>query len=151
MSLLFCQVINPILKHMNTQTKESQDRMTPEDALELLRQGNQRFVERNPVERDLISQVHETSGGQFPFAIILSCIDSRVSSELIFDQGIGDIFNTRIAGNIINKDVLGSVEYACKVAGSKLVLVLGHTSNLSLYERLIAAFKFPPSLLIELI
>ena len=101
--------------------------LTPEKAIELLRDGNQRFVNNLKVNRNLLQQVNETSSGQFPFAFILSCIDSRTSAELIFDQGLGDVFSCRIAGNILNEDILGSMEFACKVAGSKVVVVLGHT------------------------
>ncbi len=89
--------------------------------------GNQRFQDNVRANRNLLEQVGETQGGQYPFAVILSCIDSRVSSELIFDQGIGDIFSIRIAGNFVNEDILGSMEFACKVAGSKLIVVLGHS------------------------
>ena len=113
---------------MKAQTKESQDLMTAETALQQLKEGNQRFIEKQQVNRDLMQQVRETSTGQYPFATVLSCIDSRVSSELIFDQGIGDIFSIRIAGNFVNEDILGSMEFACKLAGTKLVLVLGHTA-----------------------
>ena len=113
---------------MNAQTKETQDLMTPTTALQELKDGNQRFIEKKQLNRDLLQQVSETSTGQFPFATVLSCIDSRVSSELIFDQGIGDIFSVRIAGNFVNEDILGSMEFACKLAGTKLVLVLGHTA-----------------------
>ena len=113
---------------MKAQTKETQDQMSSVSALKELKDGNQRFVEKKQLNRDLMQQVSETSTGQFPFATILSCIDSRVSSELIFDQGIGDIFSVRIAGNFINEDILGSMEFACKLAGTKLVLVLGHTA-----------------------
>ena len=113
---------------MKAQTKETQDQMSPASALKELKDGNQRFVKKKQLNRDLMQQVSETSTGQFPFATILSCIDSRVSSELIFDQGIGDIFSVRIAGNFINEDILGSMEFACKLAGTKLVLVLGHTA-----------------------
>jgi len=113
---------------MKAQTKETQDQMTPTMALQELTNGNQRFVEKKQLNRDLMQQVSETSTGQFPFATVLSCIDSRVSSELIFDQGIGDIFSVRIAGNFVNEDILGSMEFACKLAGTKLVLVLGHTA-----------------------
>ena len=97
-------------------------------SLNELKLGNQRFVNKNQLNRDLLQQVKQTSTGQYPFATILSCIDSRVSSELIFDQGIGDIFSVRIAGNFINEDILGSMEFACKLAGTKLILVLGHTA-----------------------
>ena len=113
---------------MKAQTKETQDLMTPTTALQELKDGNQRFIEKKQLNRDLLQQVSETSAGQFPFATVLSCIDSRVSSELIFDQGIGDIFSVRIAGNFVNEDILGSMEFACKLAGTKLVLVLGHTA-----------------------
>lgn len=112
---------------MRTQTKETQDHLTPQKALEILMEGNKRFVNNLKANRDLLKQVNETSAGQFPFAAVLSCIDSRTSAELIFDQGLGDIFSIRIAGNCVNEDILGSMEFACKVAGSKLILVLGHT------------------------
>ena len=101
--------------------------MTPTDALDILKEGNRRFVNNIKAHRNLLQQVNETSSGQFPFAAILSCIDSRTSAELIFDQGLGDIFSIRIAGNILNDDILGSMEFACKIAGSKLIVVLGHT------------------------
>ena len=113
---------------MNAHTKITQGKMTPKSAMEELVNGNKRFVESQKVNRDLLKQVRQTSTGQFPFATILSCIDSRVSSELIFDQGIGDIFSVRIAGNFVNEDILGSMEFACKLAGTKLIVVLGHTS-----------------------
>ena len=113
---------------MNAQTKASQDAISPAKALELLREGNQRFVAKQTVNRDLNLQVEQTSTGQFPFATVLSCIDSRVPAELVFDQGIGDIFSVRIAGNFVNQDILGSMEFACKLAGTKLILVLGHTA-----------------------
>src|SRR5476651_1926252 len=112
---------------MRIHTKETQDQLTPELALEILKEGNERFVNNIKAHRDLLQQVNETSSGQFPFATILSCIDSRTSAELIFDQGLGDIFSIRIAGNILNEDILGSMEFACKIAGSKLIIVLGHT------------------------
>ncbi len=111
---------------MNALNKESQSAISPEKALELLKEGNKRFVGGNMVNRDLNLQVSQTAGGQWPFAVILGCIDSRVPAELVFDQGIGDIFNARVAGNFSNTDILGSIEYGCKVAGSKLVVVLGH-------------------------
>ncbi len=113
---------------MKAYTKETQAAITPEIALDLLKEGNKRFVNNKKANRDLLEQVNDTKSGQFPFATILSCIDSRVSSELIFDQGIGDIFSARVAGNFVNEDILGSMEFACKLAGTKLVLVLGHTS-----------------------
>ncbi|MEL0301454.1 MAG: carbonic anhydrase family protein [Flavobacteriaceae bacterium] len=113
---------------MNAQTKASQDAISPAKALELLKEGNQRFTAKQQVERDLNLQVEQTSTGQYPFATVLSCIDSRVPAELVFDQGIGDIFSVRIAGNFVNADILGSMEFASKLAGTKLILVLGHTA-----------------------
>ena len=112
---------------MKAHNRESQSQMTPEKALQYLVEGNKRFMESLSKNRNLLQQVNETSDGQWPFAIILSCIDSRTSAELIFDQGLGDIFSVRIAGNFSNTDILGSLEFACKVAGSKLVVVLGHS------------------------
>jgi carbonic anhydrase len=112
---------------MRTQTKETQGHLTPQRALDILLEGNKRFVNNLKANRDLLKQVNETSTGQFPFAAVLSCIDSRTSAELVFDQGLGDIFSIRIAGNCVNEDILGSMEFACKVAGSKLILVLGHS------------------------
>lgn len=112
---------------MKTLNKELQASITPRKALELLKQGNGRFMSNLQAHRDLLEQVNDTRDGQWPFAVILSCIDSRTSAELIFDQGLGDIFSVRIAGNIVNTDILGSMEFACKVAGSKLIVVLGHT------------------------
>ena len=112
---------------MRTLTKEMRDSITPLTAIELLKKGNERFVNNLKMNRNLLQQVNETSDGQHPFAVILSCIDSRTSAELIFDQGLGDIFSVRIAGNIQNVDILGSIEFSCKVAGAKVVVVLGHT------------------------
>lgn len=112
---------------MKTLTKELQADITPAGALNLLKEGNRRFVDNLKFNRNLLQQANETSDGQYPFAVILSCIDSRTSAELIFDQGLGDIFSARVAGNIINEDILGSMEFACKVAGSKIIVVLGHT------------------------
>jgi len=112
---------------MWTHTKESQQKITPYQSLQYLKEGNQRFVSNLKVNRNLLKQVNQTSDGQFPVATILSCIDSRTSAELIFDQGLGDIFSIRVAGNILNEDILGSMEYACGVAGSKIIVVLGHT------------------------
>ena len=111
-----------------TQTKQSQSEISPSIAVDLLKEGNRRFVQNKQVDRSLLTQVHETNSGQYPFATVLSCIDSRVSSELIFDQGMGDIFSVRIAGNFVNEDILGSMEFACKLAGPKVIVVLGHTS-----------------------
>lgn len=112
---------------MKTLTREMQAAITPTMALGLLKDGNKRFMNNLKVNRNLLQQANETSDGQHPFAVILSCIDSRTSAELIFDQGLGDIFSVRIAGNIINVDILGSMEFGCKVAGSKIIVVLGHT------------------------
>ncbi|MFN8309973.1 MAG: carbonic anhydrase family protein [Chitinophagales bacterium] len=112
---------------MKTLTKEMQAAITPPMALELLKDGNKRFINNLKVNRNLLQQANETSDGQHPFAVILSCIDSRTSAELIFDQGLGDIFSVRIAGNIVNEDILGSMEFGCKVAGAKIIVVLGHT------------------------
>lgn len=113
---------------MKAHTKETQDLMTPSSALEALKEGNTRFTGGTQVERNLNAQVDETSGGQYPFATVLHCIDSRVSAEHIFDQGIGDLFSVRIAGNFVNEDILGSMEFACKLAGTKVLVVLGHTA-----------------------
>jgi carbonic anhydrase len=112
---------------MRTLTRESRDALTPAGAIDVLRKGNERFVNNLRANRNLLQQVNETSDGQHPLAIVLSCIDSRTSAELIFDQGLGDIFSCRIAGNVLNDDILGSMEFACKVAGAKAVVVLGHS------------------------
>lgn len=112
---------------MKTLTKEDQEAITPIMALNLLEEGNKRFVNNLKINRNLLQQANETSDGQHPFAIILSCIDSRTSAELIFDQGLGDIFSIRIAGNIMNEDILGSMEFGCRLAGAKIIVVLGHT------------------------
>lgn len=114
--------------NMKAHTKATQAQITPDESLTLLKEGNLRFLNNEKANRDLLKQVSDTSKGQFPFATILSCIDSRVSAELVFDQGIGDIFSARIAGNFVNKDILGSMEFACKLAGTKLIVVLGHTA-----------------------
>ena len=113
---------------MKAHTKETQATMTPKKSLDFLKEGNQRFQNNLKANRNLLEQVNDTSEGQFPFATILSCIDSRVSAELVFDQGLGDIFSVRIAGNFVNEDILGSMEFGCKLAGTKLIIVLGHTS-----------------------
>ncbi|MEO4005894.1 MULTISPECIES: carbonic anhydrase [unclassified Flavobacterium] len=112
---------------MKAHTAETQATVTPAKALQFLKEGNERFVNNLKVNRNLLEQVNDTKDGQFPFAIVLSCIDSRTSAELIFDQGLGDIFSARIAGNILNDDILGSMEFACKLAGTKLIVVLGHS------------------------
>lgn len=111
-----------------TQSKESQSGMSATGAKQMLVEGNERFVNRKRTERDFIKQVEMTATGQFPFASVVSCIDSRIPTEIVFDQGVGDIFNARIAGNFMNEDILGSLEFACKLAGSKLIVVMGHTS-----------------------
>ncbi|MGE0815052.1 MAG: carbonic anhydrase family protein [Vicinamibacterales bacterium] len=112
---------------MYTQTKDTLLQLTPRKAFEILAEGNRRFVSNLRYNRNLLQQVNDTSDGQHPFAIVLSCIDSRTSAELIFDQGLGDIFSVRVAGNVLNDDILGSMEFACQLAGAKLVVVLGHT------------------------
>lgn len=112
---------------MKAHTKITQAAMTPEKSLQFLKEGNIRFQNNLKTNRNLLEQVNDTSEGQFPFATILSCIDSRVSAELVFDQGLGDVFSVRIAGNFVNEDILGSMEFACKLAGTKLIVVLGHT------------------------
>lgn len=112
---------------MKAHTSETQSTISPAKALEFLKEGNSRFVNNLKVNRNLLEQVNDTRAGQWPFAVILSCIDSRTSAELIFDQGLGDIFSVRIAGNFVNQDILGSMEFGCNVAGSKLVVVLGHS------------------------
>ncbi len=111
-----------------TQTKESQSGLSASDAVQILKDGNSRFVNKSPISRNLVGQVQDTSTGQYPFAAVVSCIDSRIPTEVVFDQGIGDVFNARVAGNFVNVDILGSLEFACKVAGSKLIVVMGHTS-----------------------
>ena len=113
---------------MKAHTRETQATMTPEKSLRYLKEGNLRFQNNLKANRNLLEQVNDTSDGQFPFATILSCIDSRVSAELVFDQGLGDIFSVRIAGNFVNEDILGSMEFASKLAGTKLIVVLGHTA-----------------------
>lgn len=112
---------------MRTHSKETQSTLTPEVAVQILKEGNERFIKNLKANRDLLQQVNETSTGQYPFATILSCIDSRTSAELIFDQGLGDVFSIRIAGNILNEDILGSMEFATKIVGTKVIVVLGHT------------------------
>lgn len=112
---------------MHTHTQEFQQSLTPKMALEVLKEGNKRFINNLKINRNLLQQVNDTADGQHPFAVVLSCMDSRTSVELIFDQGLGEIFSIRVAGNVVNDDILGSMEYACKVAGSKLIVVLGHT------------------------
>ena len=112
----------------HTHTQDSQAAVTPELALQLLKEGNHRFLDNTTLDRSFDKQIELTSSGQYPFASIVSCIDSRIPTEIVFDQGIGDIFNARIAGNFVNQDILGSLEFACKLAGSKLIVIMGHTS-----------------------
>jgi carbonic anhydrase len=112
---------------MRTLTKEMQNQITSSAAVKLLKDGNQRFVNNLKMNRNLLQQVNETSESQHPFAVIVSCMDSRTSAELIFDQGLGDVFSIRIAGNVVNEDILGSAEFGCKVVGAKVIVVLGHT------------------------
>nr|WP_321407719.1 carbonic anhydrase family protein [uncultured Carboxylicivirga sp.] len=116
------------MNNLMTQTKTSQLQISSAEALKMLMDGNRRFVENNVLNRDFLQQINETSDAQYPFAAIVSCIDSRIPTEIVFDQGIGDVFNVRIAGNIVNEDILGSLEFACKITGSKLIVVMGHTS-----------------------
>jgi len=116
------------MKKMKAYTADTQAKVTPNDAIEVLLKGNQRFLDRKPINRNLLEQVNDTAGGQYPVATVLSCIDSRIPTEIIFDQGVGDIFNARIAGNFVNDDILGSLEFACKLAGSRIIMVMGHTS-----------------------
>ena len=112
---------------MRTLTKEMLNSLNPEHAIKLLLDGNKRFTQNLKINRNLLQQVNETRDGQHPFAVIISCMDSRTSAELIFDQGLGDIFSIRIAGNVINDDIIGSAEFGCKVIGAKAIVVLGHT------------------------
>ncbi|GJM22259.1 MAG: hypothetical protein DHS20C15_21740 [Planctomycetota bacterium] len=112
---------------MSPHSKLSRATLTPDAVLQLLRDGNERFVSGNPVARAHDADIAATSGGQFPLAIVLGCIDSRVPVELLLDVGVGDVFSARVAGNVVNNDMLGSVEFACKVAGAKLIVVLGHS------------------------
>jgi carbonic anhydrase len=112
---------------MSAHTKDLLDKLSPQDAYEQLQQGNKRFINNLKINRNLLQQMNDTAEGQHPFAVVLSCMDSRTSVELIFDQGLGDIFSLRVAGNVVNEDILGSMEFACQVIGSKLIVVLGHT------------------------
>lgn len=108
-------------------TREAQAAITPAKALEILKEGNKRFVNSKMRKRDLMAQVKKTGKGQFPFAAVVSCLDSRTQPEYVFDQGIGDIFVARVAGNFVNDDILGSLEYATKLAGARLIVIMGHT------------------------
>jgi len=108
-------------------TKAAQDAITPAKALQMLKQGNERFVSGKSIERDFLAQVKQTSTGQFPFAAVVSCLDSRIPPAIVFDRGIGDLFVGRVAGNFVNDDMLGSLEFATRLAGAKLIVVMGHT------------------------
>lgn len=108
-------------------TQDLQDAMTPDTILQKFKDGNQRFLNGTLLHRDYMQQVKQTARGQHPYAIVVSCVDSRKPAEIIFDKGIGDMFNARVAGNFVNTDILGSIEFACKVSGAKLILVMGHT------------------------
>ena len=108
-------------------TKSAQAAISPDKALEMLKQGNERFVSGKSIERDYLAQVKQTSKGQFPFAAVVSCLDSRIPPAIVFDRGIGDLFVGRVAGNFVNDDMLGSLEFATKLAGAKLIVVMGHT------------------------
>lgn len=116
------------IKYVQVLTEEMQDKLTPQEVLDILKTGNARFCKGDTAIKDLNHQVKLTADGQHPMAAILGCIDSRVSNELIFDIGLGDVFSARVAGNVVNDDVLGSLEYACKHAGAKLIVVLGHSN-----------------------
>ncbi|HSA86326.1 MAG TPA: carbonic anhydrase family protein [Nitrospira sp.] len=109
-------------------SKEDRDRLSPIDVINMMKDGNERFRRGLRVNRDFLREQRERAAGQFPAAVILSCIDSRAPAELIMDLGIGDVFNARVAGNVANPDILGSLEFACHVAGAKVALVLGHSS-----------------------
>ncbi len=111
-----------------TQTAETQAMINPSMAIQFLEEGNKRFLKGEAINRNLHLQIEDTATGQYPFAAIVSCIDSRIPTEIVFDQGIGDIFNARVAGNFVNEDILGSLEFACKLAGSKVIVIMGHTS-----------------------
>src|SRR5688572_7197128 len=113
---------------MRKHSKEFLENLTPYDGYEILVEGNKRFINNLKTDHDHLEMVNETREGQYPFAVILSCMDSRTSTELIFDQGLGDLFSIRVAGNIVNNDILASLEYAVKYVGSKVLMVLGHTN-----------------------
>jgi carbonic anhydrase len=118
----------PLPRRERVLTAEEQAALTPDDVIKALKEGNQRFVDNNVTARDHSAMVREAAGGQFPKAVVISCLDSRIPVEDVFDRGIGDIFVGRIAGNFVNTDLLGSMEFGCKVMGAKLILVLGHES-----------------------
>lgn len=112
----------------NVLTAEAQSKLTPDIVLATLKEGNTRYINNTLTPRDYVMQAEKTAKGQYPMAVILSCIDSRVPVEEVFDLGIGDVFVARVAGNFVNEDILGSMEYGCKVSGSKLIVVMGHES-----------------------
>jgi carbonic anhydrase len=120
--------LGPRLAYADTLTRAERDKLTPDQIIALMKQGNERFLKGDEPRPNYIAQQKATANDQHPAAVILSCIDSRAPAEVIMDLGIGDIFNSRVAGNISNEDILGSMEFACKAAGAKVVLVMGHTS-----------------------
>ncbi len=131
--IIGCQSSQPVMSGTGAalsqvQTKESQSAMTPAQALAELKAGNARFIAGNPRHRDFPAQVKATASGQYPFAVVLSCLDSRQPIEIVLDQGIGDIFSARVAGNVLDDDILGSMEFACKVSGAKLIAIIGHSN-----------------------
>jgi carbonic anhydrase len=124
-----CQCSRPAATKLSSPpTKELQAAMTPSQALAELRAGNARYVSDHPLARNLPAEVQATAAGQYPFAVVLSCLDSRQPIEIVLDQGIGDIFSARVAGNVMNDDILGSMEFACKVSGAKLIAIIGHSN-----------------------
>ncbi len=125
--VLLATSVRPAQAAVPAMTKKTQAATTPDQALQLLKEGNKRCVSGRMHQRDLMAQVKATASGQYPFAVVIGCIDSRVPPELVFDQGIGDIFSPRIAGNFVNTDIIGSSEFATRLAGAKLILVLGRT------------------------
>lgn len=127
-SLLHASTIDAIPILGKTLTQAKQQKMSPYQALQRLKDGNQRFLDNKPMPRDYLKQAHQAAYGQYPFAVVLNCMDSRSVPELFFDQGLADLFTLRVAGNVLNEDILGSMEFATKVAGARLVVVLGHTS-----------------------
>jgi len=128
---VFLTAMTPMLVHAKSDsgamTKEMQAAMTPAKALDLLKQGNERFLAGKPKNIDYLAQIKDTAAGQYPFASIVSCLDSRIPPEIIFDRGIGDLFVGRVAGNFVDDEMLGSLEFSTKLAGSKLIVVMGHT------------------------
>jgi carbonic anhydrase len=111
----------------HTMTKEQRDKLSPQEVIKRIKEGNQRFLKGSPIKRDDLQDQAKTAGGQYPEGVVLSCIDSRVPASIVFDTGIGDVFNARVAGNFVNTDIAGSLEFSCKVAGAKVIIVMGHT------------------------